>query len=167
MFFVASAWAKPLKRLETLRFNETTATKTSFKRGFAFFQSLSRLFRFPATYFVKQRQTLLKVNYRGPYRSAEREIKFRRCVFTSSIKNEIRHFHVVIVCSDSKEMYKKVWCTCEVVVFLIKLVAFLRMLLGSFSNDHDDGNENGKKAIGLISKTTTLHFSFCHHHCSE
>ena len=146
MFFVASAWAKPLKRLETLRFNETTATKTSFKRGFAFFQSLSRLFRFPATYFVKQRQTLLKVNYRGPYRSAEREIKFRRCVFTSSIKHEIRHFHVVIVCSDSKEMYKKVWCTCEVVVFLIKLVAFLRMLLGSFSNDHDNGNENGKKS---------------------
>ena len=28
---------------------------------------------------------------------------------------------------------------------------------GSFSNDDGDGNENGKKAIGLISKTTTLH----------
>ena len=163
MFFVASAWAKPLKRLETLRFNETTATKTSFKRGFAFFQSLSRLFRFPATYFVKQRQTLLKVNYRGPYRGSEREIKFRRCLFTSS--HEIRHFHVVIVCS--KIVFKQVRCTCEVVVFLIKLAAFLRMLLGSFSNDDGDGNENGKKAIGLISKTTTLHFSLCHHHYSE
>ena len=28
---------------------------------------------------------------------------------------------------------------------------------GSFSNDDGDGNNNGKKAIGLISKTTTLH----------
>ena len=27
----------------------------------------------------------------------------------------------------------------------------------SFSNGDGDGNENGKKAIGLISKTTTLH----------
>ena len=30
-------------------------------------------------------------------------------------------------------------------------------ILGSLSNEDGDGNENGKKAIGLISKTTTLH----------
>ena len=29
--------------------------------------------------------------------------------------------------------------------------------LGSFSNDNSDGNENVKKAIGLLRKTTTLH----------
>ena len=29
-------------------------------------------------------------------------------------------------------------------------------IIGSLSNDDGDGNENGKKAIGLISKTTTL-----------
>ena len=29
--------------------------------------------------------------------------------------------------------------------------------LGSLSNDDGDVNENGKNAIGLISKTTTLH----------
>ena len=29
--------------------------------------------------------------------------------------------------------------------------------IGSFSNDDGDGNENVKKAIGLLSKTTTLH----------
>ena len=29
--------------------------------------------------------------------------------------------------------------------------------IGSLSNDGGDGNEDGKKAIGLISKTTTLH----------
>ena len=30
-------------------------------------------------------------------------------------------------------------------------------IIGSLSNDDADGNKNGKKAIGLISKTTTLH----------
>ena len=37
--------------------------------------------------------------------------------------------------------------------------------LGSLSNDDADGNENGKKAIGLISKTTTLqvHHAFFVH----
>ena len=29
-------------------------------------------------------------------------------------------------------------------------------LLGSFSNENGDGNENAKKAMGLLSKTTTL-----------
>ena len=32
-----------------------------------------------------------------------------------------------------------------------------RKIIGSFSNDDGDGNENVKKAIGLLSKTTTLH----------
>ena len=31
------------------------------------------------------------------------------------------------------------------------------LFLGSFSNDNDDGKVNGKKVIGFISKTTTLH----------
>ena len=30
-------------------------------------------------------------------------------------------------------------------------------LLGSLSNDDGDGNANGKKAMGLDGKTTTLH----------
>ena len=29
--------------------------------------------------------------------------------------------------------------------------------IGSFSNDEGDGNEDVKKAIGLLRKTTTLH----------
>ena len=46
---------------------------------------------------------------------------------------------------------------------ILKLLEFLRCdvpvspTLGSLSNDDADGNKNGKKAIGLISKTTTLH----------
>ena len=31
------------------------------------------------------------------------------------------------------------------------------MTIGSFSNDDGDGNEDVKKAIGLLRKTTTLH----------
>ena len=31
------------------------------------------------------------------------------------------------------------------------------LFLGSFSSDNDDGKVNGKKLIGFISKTTTLH----------
>ena len=31
------------------------------------------------------------------------------------------------------------------------------MSVGSFSNDDGDGNENVKKAIGLLSKTTSVH----------
>ena len=34
---------------------------------------------------------------------------------------------------------------------------FFHWLIGSFSNEDGDGSENVKKAIGLISKTTTLH----------
>ena len=30
-------------------------------------------------------------------------------------------------------------------------------LLGSFSNDDGDGNQDVKKAVGLLRKTTTLH----------
>ena len=33
----------------------------------------------------------------------------------------------------------------------------LNMVLGSFSNDGGDGNENVKSAIGLLSKTTSWH----------
>ena len=40
-------------------------------------------------------------------------------------------------------------------VSLITFPSFLS--LGSLSNDDGDGNENGKKVMGLDSETTTLH----------
>ena len=76
------------------------------KSEFAIFQSLQRLF--PTTYFVKCRRTLLKLNFKGPYSSSEREIKFHRCLFTSSIKREIRHFHVVVVQKRERNVQKSV-----------------------------------------------------------
>ena len=39
-------------------------------------------------------------------------------------------------------------------------------LIGSLSNNDGDGNEDGKKAIGLISKTTTLHVHHAFLHIS-
>ena len=45
------------RRLETLKLNDATVTRTSLKSEFGFFHSSSRLFL--PTYFVKRRQTLL------------------------------------------------------------------------------------------------------------
>ena len=76
------------------------------KSEFAFFQSLYRLFL--PTYFVNCRRTLLKLNFKGPYSSSEREIKFRRCLFTSSMKREIRHFRVAVVQKRERNTQKSV-----------------------------------------------------------
>ena len=58
------------------------------------------------TYFVNCRRTLLKLNFKGPYLSSETEIKFRLCLFTFSIKHEIRHFHVVVVQKRERNVQK-------------------------------------------------------------
>ena len=68
------------------------------------------------------------VDFLGPHSSFERERKIRCHLFTSSIKCEIRDFHAVVV-QWRKEMYKKVCCTCKVVVLLIKPIACLTFSL--------------------------------------
>ena len=83
-----------------------------------FLQSLSPLFL--STYVVKCRRTLLKLNSKRPYPNSEREIKFRRCLFTFSTEHEIRRFH-----KNGKEMCQRMWCTCEVVVVLLVAAATL------------------------------------------
>ena len=89
----------------------------------AFLQSSSQLFHI--TYFFICIGTLL----RALYPSSERESKFLRRLFTSSIKREI--ISTLQSCSDDKEMYKKVWHTCKVVVLLTKPVAFFTFSLPS------------------------------------
>ena len=59
----------------------------------------------------------------GLHSSLERETKFRRRLSTSSIKREIRHFHVVVACSNSKEMFKKASCRWKLYCFFDVLVA--------------------------------------------
>ena len=84
---------------------------------------------------MKCRRTLLELNASGPYPSAERETKFRRWLFTYSIKREIRHFYVVVVQSRQRNVQKSVMhvqscCCCA------KFVAcFLTFLLPSASLD--------------------------------
>ena len=93
--FVLSLCVCEANRLGTLRYNDATETRTSVKSEFAFFQCLSQLFQ--PTYFVKCRQTLLKLNSKRPYLSSEGEIKFRPCIFMFSINHDIRHFPIIIV----------------------------------------------------------------------
>ena len=69
------------------------------------------------TYSVKCTQTLLNLHSKGPYSSSEREIKFRCCLITFSIKHDISHLLVIVV-QTRAEMYKKV------VVLLIKPIVF-------------------------------------------
>ena len=54
---------------------------------------------------------------------SEKEREFCRCLFTSSVKHEIRHFHVPSR-GRGKEMYEKARCTCKVVVLLITYCVF-------------------------------------------
>ena len=72
----ARAMTCTVQLLGTLRSNYATATRTSLKREFEFFQSFSQLFL--PTYFEKRRRTFLELNSEGPYPSSKREIKFRR-----------------------------------------------------------------------------------------
>ena len=55
-------------------------------------------------------------------------------MFTSSIKREMRHFHVVVVQKLERNV-QKVWCTCEVVVLLIKPIFSLTFSFLSASLD--------------------------------
>ena len=61
----------------------------------AFASSSSRLFQFAEN--NKCRRISLELISWGPHSSLEREKEIRRCLFTSSIKLAIRHFHVVVV----------------------------------------------------------------------
>ena len=95
--------------------------KRPFEKAFAFFQTLSRLFQSAEN--VKCRQVSLELISCGPQSNLEGERKIRRHLLTSSIKREIRHFHVIVV-----QMYKKACCTCEVVFLLNKPIALLAFL---------------------------------------
>ena len=85
--------------------------KRHLKSDFALRQICSRLFHL--VQYVKFWQIFLALNSKRLYVSKFRKVKESCClVLTSSKKHEIRHFQVVVV----QRMYKKVWCTCKVVV---------------------------------------------------
>ena len=70
----------------------------------------------------------------GLHSSLERERNIRRRLITSSIKREIRHFHVVVVQRRQRNVLKA-WRTCKVDGLLYKPITFLTFslpLLSSF-----------------------------------
>ena len=73
---------------------------------FAFFQLYTDYSNF--IYFVKCKRPLFQQNSYQPYSSSERERKFRRRLFRSSIKREIRNFHVVVVQWRKRNVQKSV-----------------------------------------------------------
>ena len=62
---------------------------------------------------------------------SEKKNKFRRCLFTLSIKRKIRHLHVIVVQKWQKNAKIKAWCTCKAVVLLIKPIVLLKSSLPS------------------------------------
>ena len=84
---------------------------------------------------AKFRRTLLKLSSRGPYPSSEREITFRRCLFTFPQKCEISHFHVVFVQKGQEKGKKSVMHVQKVVVLLNKPFGFFDVLVAVASLD--------------------------------
>ena len=81
--------------------------ESHFKNQFAFFLNLSRLFQSGEN--VTCRQISLKLIPWGPPSSLERERKLCGHSFTaSSMKREMRHFHVVVVQRQQRKIQKSV-----------------------------------------------------------
>ena len=105
-------WWQPIYRLRFLesirRFSidhGDGSENVTFKMIFAFLQTLSRLFRFAEN--VKCRQIFQEFISWGPYSNSEGERKIRRRLFTSPTKRAIRHFHVVVVQWQQRNVQKK------------------------------------------------------------
>ena len=62
---------------------------------------------------VKYRRISLELISWGPHSGLKRERKIRRRLFTSFIKRNITHFHVVVVQWRQRNEQKE-WCTCTV-----------------------------------------------------
>ena len=63
------------------------------------------------------------------YPSSEREIKFRRCLFTSSIKREIGIFRVVVVQKRQRNVQKSVLHVRSVFLFFLSFFFFFFFFL--------------------------------------
>ena len=75
------------------------------KSEFALLQTLSRLLHL--VYFVKCWQMFLELNSKGLYQSSGKEKQSCCLAFPSSTKREFRHFHVVVVQRQLRNVQKK------------------------------------------------------------
>ena len=104
---------------------------------------------FLPTYFVKCRQTLLKLNSKGPCPSSEREIKFLRCLFTFFIKRRISAFSRRSRAVTTKKYTKKHDAHAKVLFHLLNLL-FFDVLVAVMSLDLKVPNLWGNHNINLL-----------------
>ena len=73
---------------------------------------------------VKCRRLFRELNSEGFYSSSKRGRKIRRCMSASSIKRQIRRFHVVVVQWTSKKCTKKRDARVELLFWSLNLLFF-------------------------------------------
>ena len=79
---------------------------------------------YPPTYFKCRRTLLNKLIPRDHIHGSEREIKFRRCLFTFSMKREISHFYVVVLQKGQRNVQKSVMHVQRVLLCLLNIFFF-------------------------------------------
>ena len=139
--------------LRTFRSNKATATRTSLRKWIWLLSALKQLFLH--SYFVKCRQTLLKVFFFFFNPGSERDVKFPRRLFTIAIKRKISHFHVVVVWKRQRNVQKSVThvqtffllIEAIIVFFLSRSLPSRCWILKSLieRSSCDDGHENVEK----------------------
>ena len=95
------------------------------------------------------------------YPSSEREIKFRRCLFTYSIKHQIRHFQVVVVQKRAQKCTKKRDAPANWLFFLRNLLFFFMISMPPTSLDlkvPSNYNENN-----MLIRNVQVANDFFHH----
>ena len=92
------------------------------------------LFLFHLFQFIKCWQFSLELNSKRLYRISGKENESRCLVFTSSIKREIRHFHVVVMRWRQRNVQKKRDALAELLFCQAKPTAFLLSSLTSPSS---------------------------------
>ena len=110
--------------IRTLRSNDVTATKTSLKK-WIFVLSVF-IANIPIHLLCQMWANPPGAEFGGTYPSSEREIKFHHCLFTYSIKCEIRHFHVVVMQKRAKKCTKKRDAHAKLLFWLWNLLFFWR-----------------------------------------
>ena len=105
------------------RSNDATTVRTSLKKWIRFLSVYIAII--PAHLHCQMQPNPPGVEFLGTISKYSKR-KFRRCLFTSSVKREIRHFHVVVVQKPGREMYKKHGARAKLLFCWSNLLSFWR-----------------------------------------
>ena len=118
---------KPLNNIRDLTIRQWRRPwKSRWKIDLASFQTISRLFK--VAQILQRREFMLEFKRGGHSRVQTKMIAFIASPSPSSKKYLKIGPFTSQSCSDGKEMYKKTWCTCRVVVLPIKTYCFFAVL---------------------------------------